>query len=84
MTEDETVDAILAFLRESFPSGDLVPNASTNLLEEWLIDSFAITQIVMFLEDRFGVSVEEADIHGENFESARTLARYVAAKRGGR
>ena len=56
---------------------DIQPDADyetcTTLIDDGILDSFAILSIVAELEDAFGVSVTPAEIVPENFNSARAL-----------
>jgi acyl carrier protein len=37
-------------------------------------------RLVLFIEERFGVHVEDEELVPENFESARRLAQFVQSK----
>jgi acyl carrier protein len=39
-------------------------------------------ELVMFVEEKFGVQVDDEDIVPENFDSVERLARYVRQKTG--
>jgi acyl carrier protein len=51
-----------------------------DLLSAGIVDSMGVMQLVAFMEDSLGVSVDDEDIVPENFRSIRTLAALVAAK----
>ena len=44
------------------------------------LDSFAVVGLVAALEERFGISVDDADITMESFETVGALAALVARK----
>jgi acyl carrier protein len=50
-------------------------------LLEGLIDSTAMLRLVLFIEERFGVRVEDEELVPENFESVRSLSDFVESKR---
>ncbi len=56
---------------------DIQPNVDykncTSLIDDEILDSFAILSIVGEIEDEFGVSVTPAEIVPENFNSAEAL-----------
>jgi acyl carrier protein len=54
----------------------------TSFLEEGIVDSTGVLELVMFVEETFGVSVEDEEIVPENFDSVGRLARYVRPKMG--
>ena len=48
------------------------------------IDSMAVLKILLFVEREFGFWVPDEDLVASNLTSATTLARYIAARLGGR
>jgi acyl carrier protein len=44
------------------------------------LDSLAIVELVVVLEERFGITVEDDDVTGEAFASVGTLAELVALR----
>ena len=53
-----------------------------SFLEEGIVDSTGVLELVMFVEEQFGVHVDDEDIVPENFDSVERLARYVRQKTG--
>jgi len=47
-----------------------------------IIDSTDILRLVAYLEEEFGVQMEDEDLIPENFETIDSLSTYVANKRG--
>jgi acyl carrier protein len=56
----------------------------TLLLEEGILDSLGLLQLVVFLEERFGITVAEADLVPENFASVGTICACLRAREPGR
>ena len=54
-----------------------------SFLEEGIVDSTGVLELVMFVEETFNITVEDEEILPENFDSVTQLARYVRAKSGG-
>lgn len=52
----------------------------TSFLEEGIVDSTGVLELVMFVEETFGIEVPDEDILPENFDSVERLTRYVEAK----
>ena len=52
-----------------------------SFLDEGIVDSMNVLELVNFVEDRFGIKVDQRDIVPENFDSVRSLAAYVLLKR---
>ena len=53
-----------------------------SFLEEGIVDSTGVLELVMFVEETFGVSVKDEDIVPENFDSVAQLAHYVQLRMG--
>jgi acyl carrier protein len=50
------------------------------LLAKGIIDSMGVMELIVFLEEEFGVAVADVDITEENLGSLAAIARYVEAK----
>jgi acyl carrier protein len=61
-------------------NGQLQDNAS--FLEEGIVDSTGVLELVMFVEETFGITVEDEEIVPENFDSVQKLACYTRLKTG--
>jgi acyl carrier protein len=53
-----------------------------NLMEAYDIDSVLLFEIVVGLEEVFGVSLEDADFSVETFATVSNIADFIAAMRG--
>lgn len=51
-----------------------------SFLEEGIVDSMGIMELVMFIEESFGVTVDDDDLIPDNFDSVSRLADYVGRK----
>ena len=51
-----------------------------SLLEEGILDSTGVLELVMFVEEEFGLSVKDEEIVPENFDSVARLAAYIGRK----
>ena len=45
------------------------------------LDSMGIMQLLLAIEDRFGVAIDPADLSRDNFSSAEKIAALVAEKK---
>ena len=70
-----------------FISHELVKNpallpltAKTPLVESGILDSLSLLQLVVFLEERFGITVGDADLLPQNFASVNTICAYLRAR----
>ncbi len=51
-----------------------------SFLENGIVDSMGVMQLVMYVEEHFGVNVNDADIVPDNFDSVARLAAYIRRK----
>lgn len=54
-----------------------------NIMDEYGVDSVALLELVVALEDEFGIVVEDGDFDIANFTTPSALARFVSARIGG-
>lgn len=52
-----------------------------SLLDRGIIDSTGVLEVVMFIEESFGVKVHDGDLLPENFDSVARIADFVARLR---
>ena len=77
----KTRDKIRAFIMENFLFGnDQGLNDDTSFLDEGIIDSTGILELVSFLEEEFGISVEDEEILPENLDSITNVTAYLETK----
>ena len=69
------MEKLIEILEEIKPGVDYAN--CTTLIDDEILDSFAILSIVGELEDEFDVSVTPAEIIPENFNSAKALWEMV-------
>lgn len=53
-----------------------------SLIEDYGVDSVSLLELVVGLEEEFGVSVEDEDFSVEHFETVSALASFVRDKMG--
>ena len=73
---------IRAFIAESFLFGDTdsLPADSDSLIEQGIVDSTGVLELVAFIEERFGIRVADAEIVPANLDSIDAIARFAASK----
>lgn len=52
-----------------------------SLLDRGIIDSTGVLEVVMFIEEAFGMKVRDSDLLPENFDSVARIADFVARLR---
>jgi acyl carrier protein len=75
VSKAEIEQALLAFLREQ--CGVEPPSADANLIEGGILDSMMFVDLIVFIEERFGVVAGLDDLEIENFATVAAMARFV-------
>lgn len=53
-----------------------------SFLEKEIIDSTGVLELVSFVEERFGIEVNDDELTPDNFDSVNKLNEYVRKKQG--
>jgi acyl carrier protein len=71
------------FIVMNYLFGDITraPRDDDTLVEEGIIDSTGILELIEFLESHFGIEVSEAETVPQNLGSISSLTRFVMSKR---
>jgi len=81
MTPEEIVRTHIAkdilFNNKGYPFPD-----EASFLENGIIDSMNVMELIMFVEENFGLAVADEDIVPDNFDSVSKIAAYVRRKTG--
>jgi acyl carrier protein len=76
-------ETVRSFIVEHFLFGDGDSlQADTSFLEEGVIDSTGILELVMFLEQTYGIKIEDNDLVPQNFDTLDNIAQYLGTKTG--
>jgi acyl carrier protein len=63
----------------------LLPVANdTSLLETGILDSLSLLRMVVFVEERFGITVREGDLLPQNFPGMNTICACLRAREPGK
>jgi acyl carrier protein len=71
------------FIVTNYLFGDItrMPPDDDSFVEQGIIDSTGILELIEFLESRFGFEVSESETVPENLGSISSLTRFVMSKR---
>ena len=73
-----------AFIVNKFLFGDACElTDDTPLLEHHIMDSTGVVEMVNFLEETFGILIEDTEVIPENLNSFDRIARFVEKKKSG-
>ena len=63
----------------------LLPLANaTSLLETGILDSLSLLRLVVFVQQRFGITVDDVDLVPEHFDSVDAICAYLRSREGGK
>jgi acyl carrier protein len=69
---------IRAYIAENFLFGDAGElGVDDSFLDRGIIDSTGILEIVMFLEEQFGIKVADSEMLPENLDSIGAIVRFI-------
>jgi acyl carrier protein len=67
----------ILFNNKGYPYAD-----DASFLENGIIDSMNVMELIMFVEESFGLEVADEDIVPDNFDSVTRIGAYVRRKTG--
>ena len=80
MTEQEILQQTFDYLAQNNGGDQAAFTADDRLLENGIIDSLGLLDLVAFLERSFAIAVDDDDVSLDNFETVRSIAVFVAGK----
>lgn len=80
--QNSTSDSIRSFIVKKFPnSRKKALDDDLRLLESGIIDSLGVLDVVAFLEQTFGMKIQDDELTPENFGSIGQLTIFAEQKR---
>jgi acyl carrier protein len=77
----EIKPVVRQFLLDNFVMGSNVTIADdASFMKGHILDSTGFIELIMFIEDTYGVKVDDAEMLPENFDSLNNIERYVGKK----
>jgi acyl carrier protein len=77
-----TNERVKAFITTNFYVPDPAAlSDDDSLLDRGIVDSTGVLEIIGFLEQEFGVTVDDAEILPENLDSIGRIVQFVAKKK---
>ena len=78
-----TKETLAKFINDNFiKESGIALNDTTSFLDEGIIDSTGVMELVAFVESTFGVTIEDEEIIPDNFDSIAKLTNFIASKSG--
>ena len=83
-TKDQTmsnIEKVKAFIVENFLFGDDTSlKDDTSFLEEHIIDSTGMLEVITFLEETFGIKINDDELLPENLDSLDNIDAFLKRK----
>ena len=74
-------EIIRKFIRENFILHEKDPLKDEDpLLEKGVIDSTGVSELVAFIQEKYGITVEDEELIPENLDSIRNIAEFIRQK----
>lgn len=69
------------FIVEQFLFGDasVAPANDASLLDDGIMDSTSVLELVAYIEESYGLEIPDADIVPANLDSIAAITRYITA-----
>ncbi len=61
------------------PGRHIAPDAA--LISSGLIDSFSLVDLALFVEDNFGVRIDDTELNAQTFDSLQQLTALIESRR---
>ena len=79
---NEIAQQVSGFITENLLLGQAADVAHTaSFLEAGIVDSTGVLELVQYLEETYGFSVDDAEMIPENLDSLERIVRFVEKKR---
>ena len=75
----DITEIVLKHLLDKFKTDTLDPSES--ILEQGLLDSAGIFELITFLEKEFDITIEDEEVVPDNFDSLNTISAMVKTKK---
>jgi acyl carrier protein len=80
----ETEAILTRFISDELLRGkdevSLEPNGS--LISTGILDSLALLKLLLFIEERFGLKVQDGEVNPSNFETINRIKAFIESKKG--
>lgn len=76
-------EQVRAFVTSNFYVADLTSlEDGASLLDRGIIDSTGVLEVIFFIEETFGIKVEDSEMLPDNLDSIERIAKFVTSKKG--
>lgn len=76
-------EQVRAFITSNFYVADTATlEDGASLLDCGIIDSTGVLEVIFFIEETFGITVEDSEMLPDNLDSIERIANFIARKKG--
>ncbi len=75
--EEQVRRFIMENMKSELPA-DLT--ADYRLIDNGVLDSMAMFEVIAFIEESYGIQIDDEDLEADNFETTRAIAGLVSRK----
>ncbi len=78
----DMLNTIREFIRENFVAGrsDVQINPDESLIENGIMDSTGVLELVEFLESTYSIHIEDEELIPENLETVNNIIKFLKSK----
>ncbi|GAB4502053.1 MAG: hypothetical protein Fur0035_15990 [Anaerolineales bacterium] len=77
-------DSLAAYIaKEILKQPKRVISPSEKLISSGLVDSFNLVDLGLFIEDKFGVRIDDTELNAETFDTLEELESLIVGRGGG-
>jgi len=78
---EQVVNQLANFIsKEIMKQPDRVIDPNEALISGGLIDSFSLVDLALFVEENFGVRIDDTELNADTFDSLKQLAELISSR----
>jgi acyl carrier protein len=81
MTDDIAASLKKYIATEIAKQPNRVIDADEALLTSGLVDSFHLVDLALFIEDQFGVHIDDVELNAQSFDTLNQLVAFIQSRR---
>jgi len=79
---DEMIQTLTSFISSDIlKKNDNSIEADEALISSGLVDSFSLVDLALFVEDTYGVIIDDTELNADTFDTPRQLAEIILARK---
>jgi len=85
MTRTDMRQLLLDWLDDNYHFGEaatLIPSDDASFLDNGILDSLGFVALIVYLEDKFHITIDRKSLNRENFDSLNKILSFVLPRLG--